>query len=150
MQTTIYKLWYMYTNNLVVSAFGNQEESEALIINEKQCIFGRTVPSFRIISVEASNTKVYYSLVFIHFIILLFFRIFLQDPFPANPDLLYLVIFIHSNLTTTVTLAFLFGSKVSIQGLLWYVQLCFIPISNILGFILRDCHAWAWNLIYIL
>ncbi|WAR11603.1 Y1760-like protein [Mya arenaria] len=38
--------------------------------------------------------------------------IFLQDPFPANPDLLYLVIFIHSNLTTTVTLAFLFGSKV--------------------------------------
>ncbi|XP_060594332.1 probable G-protein coupled receptor CG31760 [Ruditapes philippinarum] len=37
--------------------------------------------------------------------------IFLQDPFPANPDLLYLVIFIHSNLTTTVTLAFLFGSK---------------------------------------
>lgn len=41
------------------------------------------------------------------------FRIFLQDPFPSNPDLLYLVIFIHSNLTTTVTLAFLFGSKVS-------------------------------------
>ncbi|KAK3610032.1 hypothetical protein CHS0354_032381 [Potamilus streckersoni] len=37
--------------------------------------------------------------------------IFLQDPFPANPDLLYLVIFIHANLSTTVTLTFLFGSK---------------------------------------
>lgn len=37
--------------------------------------------------------------------------IFLQHPFPSNPDLLYLVIFIHTQLTTTVTLAFLFGSK---------------------------------------
>ncbi|CAI9727797.1 probable G-protein coupled receptor CG31760 [Octopus vulgaris] len=37
--------------------------------------------------------------------------IFFQDPFPSNPDLLYLVVFIHSQLTTTVTLAFLFGSK---------------------------------------
>lgn len=37
--------------------------------------------------------------------------IFLQDPFPANPDLMYLVIFIHIQLTTTVTLTFLFGSK---------------------------------------
>ncbi|XP_062614926.1 probable G-protein coupled receptor CG31760 [Saccostrea cucullata] len=37
--------------------------------------------------------------------------IFLQDPFPANPDLMYLVIFIHTQLTTTVTLTFLFGSK---------------------------------------
>ncbi|KAJ8302765.1 hypothetical protein KUTeg_019161 [Tegillarca granosa] len=37
--------------------------------------------------------------------------IFLQDPFPTNPDLMYLVIFIHTQLTTTVTLAFLFGSK---------------------------------------
>ncbi|CAH1779230.1 unnamed protein product [Owenia fusiformis] len=34
---------------------------------------------------------------------------FLQEP--ANPDLLYLVVFIHTQLTTTVTLAFLFGSK---------------------------------------
>ncbi|KAK2152979.1 hypothetical protein LSH36_312g01017 [Paralvinella palmiformis] len=34
---------------------------------------------------------------------------FLQSP--ANPDLLYLVLFIHTQLTTTVTLAFLFGSK---------------------------------------
>ncbi|XP_069112828.1 metabotropic glycine receptor-like [Argopecten irradians] len=37
--------------------------------------------------------------------------IFLQDPFPTNPDLLLLVLFIHTQLTTTVTLAFLFGSK---------------------------------------
>ncbi|XP_052061288.1 probable G-protein coupled receptor 158 [Mytilus californianus] len=37
--------------------------------------------------------------------------IFLQHPFPSNPDLVYLVIFIHTQLTTTVTLAFLFGSK---------------------------------------
>ncbi|RUS88962.1 hypothetical protein EGW08_003298, partial [Elysia chlorotica] len=37
--------------------------------------------------------------------------IFLRDPFPTNPDLIYLVLFIHTQLTTTVTLAFLFGSK---------------------------------------
>ncbi|KAL5021248.1 hypothetical protein ScPMuIL_000403 [Solemya velum] len=37
--------------------------------------------------------------------------IFLQDPFPTNPDLIYLVIFIHTQLTTTVTLGFLLGSK---------------------------------------
>lgn len=40
-------------------------------------------------------------------------RIFLKDPFPTNPDLLYLVLFVHTQLTTTVTLAFLFGTKVS-------------------------------------
>lgn len=34
---------------------------------------------------------------------------FLQSP--ANPDLLYIIQFIHTNLTTTVTLVFLFGSK---------------------------------------
>ncbi|KAK2175881.1 hypothetical protein NP493_697g01005 [Ridgeia piscesae] len=34
---------------------------------------------------------------------------FLQSP--SNPDLLYLVRFIHTQLTTTVTLTFLFGSK---------------------------------------
>lgn len=56
-----------------------------------------------------SRNKLY----FLHRLLLFVSRIFLQDPFPANPDLLYLVIFIHSNLTTTVTLAFLFGSKVS-------------------------------------
>ncbi|XP_012942258.2 probable G-protein coupled receptor 158 [Aplysia californica] len=38
-------------------------------------------------------------------------EIFLRDPFPTNPDLVYLVLFIHTQLTTTVTLAFLFGSK---------------------------------------
>lgn len=48
------------------------------------------------------------------FIVSIFCRIFLQDPFPTNPDLLLLVLFIHTQLTTTVTLAFLFGSKVSI------------------------------------
>ena len=42
-------------------------------------------------------------------------RFFLQAP--ANPDLLYLVLFIHTQLTTTVTLAFLFGSKVCITNL---------------------------------
>lgn len=41
------------------------------------------------------------------------FRVFLQHPFPSNPDLLYVVQFIHTQLTTGVTLAFLFGSKVS-------------------------------------
>ncbi|XP_064641576.1 metabotropic glycine receptor-like [Lineus longissimus] len=35
--------------------------------------------------------------------------LFLQSP--SNPDLLYLVLFLHTQLTTTVTLAFLFGSK---------------------------------------
>lgn len=37
-------------------------------------------------------------------------RYFLQSTF--NPDLLYVVLFLHTQLTTTVTLAFLFGSKV--------------------------------------
>lgn len=37
----------------------------------------------------------------------------MRDPFPTNPDLLYLVLFVHTQLTTTVTLAFLFGTKVS-------------------------------------
>ncbi|XP_064610873.1 LOW QUALITY PROTEIN: probable G-protein coupled receptor CG31760 [Liolophura sinensis] len=37
--------------------------------------------------------------------------VFLQHPFPSNPDLLYVVQFIHTQLTTGVTLAFLFGSK---------------------------------------
>jgi hypothetical protein len=41
-------------------------------------------------------------------------RFFLQSP--ASPDLLYLVHFIHTQLTTTVTLAFLFGSKVSVHS----------------------------------
>ncbi|KAI0228645.1 hypothetical protein LSAT2_020913 [Lamellibrachia satsuma] len=40
---------------------------------------------------------------------------FLQSP--ANPDLLYLVRFIHTQLTTTVTLTFLFGSKAHLERL---------------------------------
>ena len=49
-------------------------------------------------------------------------RLFLQSL--ANPDLLYIVHFIHTNLTTTVTLVFLFISKVS------YVLVCSFLFSN--------------------
>jgi hypothetical protein len=39
------------------------------------------------------------------------FRLFLQSP--ANPDLLYLIFFSHTQLTVTMLLCFIFGSKVS-------------------------------------
>lgn len=41
-------------------------------------------------------------------------RLFLQSP--ANPDLLYIIIFCHTQLTVTLLLALIFGSKVSSNG----------------------------------
>ena len=38
------------------------------------------------------------------------FRLFLQSP--ANPDLLYIIFFCHTQLTVTLLLALIFGSKV--------------------------------------
>ena len=93
--------------------------------------------------------------------IVFYFRIFLQDPFPANPDLLYLVIFIHSNLTTTVTLAFLFGSKVSINhstlGMYTCSQMCrvkwkrtFEHAQNVrIHVILHMCKVLSGHLLFI-
>jgi len=40
------------------------------------------------------------------------FRLFLQSP--ANPDLLYIIFFCHTQLTVTLLLALIFGSKVSV------------------------------------
>ena len=39
-------------------------------------------------------------------------RLFLQSP--ANPDLLYIIFFCHTQLTVTLLLALIFGSKVSV------------------------------------
>lgn len=50
--------------------------------------------------------------------IVIVYRFFLQSP--ANPDILYVVLFLHTQLTTTVTLAFLFGSKVFIRSFALY------------------------------
>lgn len=41
-------------------------------------------------------------------------RLFLQSP--ANPDLLYIIFFCHTQLTVTLLLALIFGSKVGILG----------------------------------
>lgn len=40
-------------------------------------------------------------------------RLFLQSP--ANPDLLYIIFFCHTQLTVTLLLALIFGSKVRAQ-----------------------------------
>jgi hypothetical protein len=45
--------------------------------------------------------------------IILFVRFFLQHP--ANPDLLYIIFFCHSQLTITILLCLIFASKVFIQ-----------------------------------
>lgn len=46
------------------------------------------------------------------FILMIFFnRLFLQSP--ANPDLLYIIFFCHVQLTMTLLLCLIFGSKVS-------------------------------------
>jgi len=42
---------------------------------------------------------------------MLHFRFFLQHP--ANPDLLYIIFFCHSQLTITILLILIFASKVS-------------------------------------
>lgn len=41
-------------------------------------------------------------------------RLFLQSP--ANPDLLFVIFFCHTQLTITLLLGLIFGSKVSHQG----------------------------------
>lgn len=41
-------------------------------------------------------------------------RLFLQSP--ANPDLLFIIFFCHTQLTVTLLLALIFGSKVRKQG----------------------------------
>lgn len=46
----------------------------------------------------------------------LFSRLFLQSP--ANPDLLYIIFFCHTQLTVTLLLLLIFGSKVSLYNLL--------------------------------
>lgn len=43
-------------------------------------------------------------------VLLVRFRLFLQSP--ANPDLLFIIFFCHTQLTVTLLLALIFGSKV--------------------------------------
>lgn len=50
-------------------------------------------------------------------------RLFLQSP--ANPDLLYIIIFCHTQLTVTLLLALIFGSKVSTNISTGRNQICF-------------------------
>lgn len=45
------------------------------------------------------------------------YRLFLQSP--ANPDLLYIIFFCHTQLTVTLLLALIFGSKVSLVVILF-------------------------------
>jgi hypothetical protein len=44
------------------------------------------------------------------------FRLFLQKP--ANPDLLYIIFFCHTQLTVTLLLCLIFGSKVRVTEVL--------------------------------
>ncbi|XP_074645793.1 metabotropic glycine receptor-like [Tubulanus polymorphus] len=70
------------------------------------CIVVRKAPS------EFNESRFISWAIYNEFLLSLFLNIsmlFLQSP--SNPDLLYLVLFLHTQLTTTVTLAFLFGSK---------------------------------------
>lgn len=57
-------------------------------------------------------------------------RLFLQSP--ANPDLLYIIFFCHTQLTVTLLLALIFGSKVSfyfVRLLRWLMQT--IQLNNL-------------------
>ncbi|XP_071083633.1 probable G-protein coupled receptor CG31760 isoform X2 [Haliotis cracherodii] len=79
-----------------------------LLWGVRLCIVVRKAPS------EFNESRFISWAIYNEFLLSLFLNvsmIFLKDPFPTNPDLLYLVVFIHTQLTTTVTLAFLFGSK---------------------------------------
>ncbi|XP_041376919.1 probable G-protein coupled receptor CG31760 [Gigantopelta aegis] len=79
-----------------------------LLWGVRLCIVVRKAPS------EFNESRFISWAIYNEFLLSLFLNvsmIFLKSPFPTNPDLLYLVLFIHTQLTTTVTLAFLFGSK---------------------------------------
>ncbi|ESO87905.1 hypothetical protein LOTGIDRAFT_127003, partial [Lottia gigantea] len=79
-----------------------------LLWGVRLCVVVRKAPS------EFNESRFISWAIYNEFLLSLFLNvstIFLKDPFPTNPDLLYLVLFIHTQLTTTVTLAFLFGSK---------------------------------------
>ncbi|GFS15643.1 G-protein coupled receptor [Elysia marginata] len=79
-----------------------------LLWGVRLCIVVRKAPS------EFNESRFISWAIYNEFLLSLFLNvsmIFLRDPFPTNPDLIYLVLFIHTQLTTTVTLAFLFGSK---------------------------------------
>ncbi|RUS88963.1 hypothetical protein EGW08_003299, partial [Elysia chlorotica] len=82
-----------------------------LLWGVRLCIVVRKAPS------EFNESRFISWAIYNEFLLSLFLNvsmIFLRDPFPTNPDLIYLVLFIHTQLTTTVTLAFLFGSKVGL------------------------------------
>ncbi|CAG5132424.1 unnamed protein product, partial [Candidula unifasciata] len=82
-----------------------------LLWGVRLCIVVRKAPS------EFNESRFISWAIYNEFLLSLFLNvslIFLREPFPTNPDLIYLVLFIHTQLTTTVTLAFLFGSK-------WYL-----------------------------
>ncbi|BFZ12928.1 hypothetical protein BsWGS_15967 [Bradybaena similaris] len=79
-----------------------------LLWGVRLCIVVRKAPS------EFNESRFISWAIYNEFLLSLFLNvsmIFLRDPFPTNPDLIYLVLFIHIQLTTTVTLAFLFCSK---------------------------------------
>ncbi|KAL8613926.1 hypothetical protein ACOMHN_032916 [Nucella lapillus] len=79
-----------------------------LLWGVRLCIVVRKAPS------EFNESRFISWAIYNEFLLSLFLNvsmIFLKDPFPTNPDLLYLVYFVHTQLTTTVTLAFLFGTK---------------------------------------
>ncbi|KAK7500249.1 hypothetical protein BaRGS_00008472, partial [Batillaria attramentaria] len=79
-----------------------------LLWGVRLCIVVRKAPS------EFNESRFISWAIYNEFLLSLFLNvsmIFLRDPFPTNPDLLYLVLFVHTQLTTTVTLAFLFGTK---------------------------------------
>ncbi|KAH9502992.1 hypothetical protein Btru_072548 [Bulinus truncatus] len=79
-----------------------------LLWGVRLCIVVRKAPS------EFNESRFISWAIYNEFLLSLFLNvsmIFLRAPFPTNPDLIYLVLFIHTQLTTTVTLAFLFGSK---------------------------------------
>ena len=49
-----------------------------------------------------------------------FFRFFLQHP--ANPDLLYIIFFCHSQLTITILLCLIFASKVRRNSIISFIR----------------------------
>lgn len=67
-----------------------------------------TTESFSLIISQWDFAKCSYSLPLYYFYLC---RLFLQSP--ANPDLLYIIFFCHTQLTVTLLLALIFGSKVT-------------------------------------
>ncbi len=58
-------------------------------------------------------------------------RLFLQSP--ANPDLMYIIMFSHTQLTTTLLLVLIFGSKVStVNDHVWLDSSCRMFIGPLL------------------